>query len=118
MTKKRKGRDPLLVDVMAEVGAGNITEGWISHKTHYIKGMCELPSGTITINPAYDKVETLIHEIVHRLRPEWTERYVRRTTTILLRQLSDLEIVALYAQYEKRKKVRKAPKNFDIPLEK
>jgi hypothetical protein len=63
--RKNKGRDPILVAVLAEVGAGGITEGWISHRTHYIKGMCQFPGGGITINPAYDVVETLIHEIVH-----------------------------------------------------
>jgi hypothetical protein len=117
VSRKKKGRDPILVAVLAEVGAGGITEGWISHKTHYIKGMCQFPGGSITINPAYDVVETLIHEIVHRIRPQWTERYVRRTTTVLMRQLSDQEIVAVHEQYQRRKRVRRAPKAFDVPLE-
>ena len=99
---KRRERPALLVDVLAEFGAGRITEAFITDRHCFIHG--ETDGKRITINPAIATVDTLIHEICHVIRPQWTENYVRRTTTWLLRRMSDEQIQALYEQYQKRAK--------------
>lgn len=100
MAKRNRRREPLMVRVWAELGAGRIREGWLSEKHAFVAGVCE--DGRITVNPMIDVVDTTIHEILHRLNPQWSERYVRRTTSYLLRRMTDEEIQTFYSEYERR----------------
>lgn len=104
---KRTARDLVLLGrVWAELGSGRITEAFLpSEKHHYVEGMIE--GGHITVNPAPSVVDSAIHEILHRLHPSWSESYVRRTTTLIMRRMTDEEIAAFYAEYQKRKRTRK-----------
>jgi hypothetical protein len=54
------------------------------------------PDGKIRINQTISTVNTLIHECLHRLRPQWSERAVRARTTRLMRQMSYQQIDKLY----------------------
>lgn len=105
---KRTARDFALIGrVWAEIGAGRLTEAFISDGPHFTDGFC---SGEhIVINPVHQTVDTVIHECLHRAYPHWTENYVRRTTTYLRKRLSDEEIQAMHAEYEKRRRKRKSP---------
>jgi hypothetical protein len=104
---KRSPRDwALLGRVWAELGAGRITEAFIKDGRALTDGYYH-GSGHITINPAHQTIDTLIHEILHRLHPQWPESYVRRTTTYLRRRMSDEEVQAMYSEYGKRAKKRK-----------
>lgn len=102
---KRKGRDPLLLRVCAEIGAGSITEAYIHDPGYMTDGLTW--GRQITINPAHQTVLTLIHECLHRLHPAWSENYVRNRTSYLCRRLSDGEVQAIYGEYEKRKRKRR-----------
>lgn len=104
---KRRGRErpALLVRVLAYLGSGHISEAWIKDNDQFVHG--ETVGKHITVNPAIDVVDTVIHEILHVLEPEWHENYVRRTTTYLLRRMSDEQIQAVYAEYQQRAKKRK-----------
>jgi hypothetical protein len=95
-----------MVRVWAELGAGRIREGWIKDPHSFIAGHCQ-SSGHITVNPAVDVVDTCLHEILHRLYPQWSERYVKRTTTYLLRRMTDAEIQMFYSEYERRVRGKK-----------
>lgn len=64
---------------------------------------------TIVVNPAHDIVDTLIHEVLHRLRPDWPEATVRLWTTRLRKELSEEEVRAIWAEYRKRAKRVKTP---------
>lgn len=92
---KRIARDPLLVEVIAAIGAGRLMVESIHSDEAFVDGMME-PDGYVTINPAPSIVDTAIHEMLHRMRPQWSERAVRAKTTRLIRQLSDPEIDRLY----------------------
>lgn len=105
MAKKAR-RDPLMVAVWAEVGAGRIREDYICDPHHFVDGETQ-HTGHITINPAPAVVDTIVHEILHRLRPAWSERYVRRTTSYLMRRMTDEEIQALYEEYQRRVRRRR-----------
>uniref|UniRef100_A0A6M3J6X0 Uncharacterized protein n=1 Tax=viral metagenome TaxID=1070528 RepID=A0A6M3J6X0_9ZZZZ len=93
----KKARDPLLVRVCVELGRGRIREDWIIDGKQFVDGYIE--GGTITVNPVPATVDTVIHEILHRLNPEWKEPYVRNRTTYIMRRMSDGEIRAFYDEY-------------------
>jgi len=92
--KKQKPRDPMLLEVVAAIGAGRIEIGPIHDKDDWVSGICE--GARIRINPAIDVVDSTLHECLHRLRPAWVERTVKARTTRLMRQLSDAEIDKIY----------------------
>lgn len=96
----------LLVRVLTEIGSGRITEVYMQHDKYFVDGESE--GQAIRINPAPSVVDTLIHEVLHRLEPQWKEAYVRRTTSWLLRRMSDEQVEELYTQYQRiAKKVKR-----------
>ena len=96
-----KRDDRLLTSVLLELEAGGISEAYMVGTSQYrfIYGDCT--GGKITVNPVHSIVDTLIHELLHRLHPTWKEGYVRRTTTYLRRRLTDEEAQQLYQEYLK-----------------
>ena len=57
----------LWLRLCVELGAAPITEAYLSSDYEYVDGMCE--SGSITIAPHNHTVDTVIHELLHRLYP-------------------------------------------------
>jgi len=105
MGKTTGDRDPLLVEVLAALGAVDLRESYLidgaAPKKNFLHGtQC---ADIVTINPAPSIVSTLVHELVHVVRPQWSEKGVRRRTTQLVRQLSHDEVVAIYREYLGRK---------------
>lgn len=91
--------------VLTEIGKGRISEGFIHDKDAFVHG--EMDGKTIRVNPAISVCDTVIHEALHRMEPGWHENYVRRTTTFLLRRMSDEQIAQLYETYQQIAKRRK-----------
>jgi hypothetical protein len=104
MTRRPKG-NALLVEVLADFGSGRIAEKFIRDGQWFVHG--ETCGRDITINPAIGVVDTLLHECLHRIRPNWCENYIRRTTTWLMRRMSDEQIQQIFEEYNKRVKRRK-----------
>lgn len=88
-------RDPLLLEIAAAIGAGGITIGPIHDDDELVHGN-EKPDGRVKINPVIHVCDVTVHELLHRLRPDWTERAVRSKTTRLIRQMSYKELDKLY----------------------
>lgn len=102
----------LLGRVWAELGAGRITEAFLpSELGYFVEG--NITGTHITVNPAPSVVDTAIHEILHRLNPQWSENYVRRTTTLIMRRMTDEEIQAFYVEFQKRARKRKRAKRIE-----
>ena len=105
--------DPLLLEIAAAIGAGRISIADIeAGEGEFVSGLT-FPDGRIVVNPKPDMVDTLIHELCHRLRPSWSERQVRRKTAELMSGLSHAEVDRLYmlmmaAATVKRTRKRKA----------
>lgn len=97
----KRGRDPLLIEVLASIGEGRISEDLIRDAKGGFVVMGLEQGGHVTINPAASVVEILIHELVHRLRPAWSERTVKGRAVRLRRLLSDAEIDRLYEVYQR-----------------
>ena len=103
MTQRRARVEPLLLRVCAELGAGRISEAFIVDTPGIqCDGFTDDASKHITINPAFQTVDTVIHELLHRLYPAWSETYVRNRTTFLRRRMSDADVLAVYSEYSKR----------------
>jgi hypothetical protein len=56
----------------------------------------------ITINPMPWIVQTVLHECLHSLHPEWDERYVENRTKFLFNRMTDREIQEVYTLYKER----------------
>jgi hypothetical protein len=61
----------------------------------------------------HQTVDTVLHELLHRLHPAWSESYVRRTTTYLRRKMTEQETVMFFEEYQRRAKRRKRPVNLE-----
>jgi len=105
--------DALLVEVLMALGKAELVEQILVderakyRETTNIMGATEDKSAgrsRIYINPMHHKrrddvVSTLIHEGIHRARPEWKERSVERAEKRLYRQLSQEQSDAIYKAY-------------------
>ena len=102
----------LWLRVVAELGSGGITEQYIADDHQHVDGLCE--GQQITINPSHQTVDTVIHEILHRMFPTRTERSIRRTTSMLRKTLTDDEVQAFYDIYQKRKRTTRTARRTDL----
>ena len=100
--KKPPRRDTLLLRVLAELGAGKITAGYLPATDEGCLVSGEADGRHITINEAPQTVDTVIHECLHRAYPAWSEGYVRNRTSFLMRRLTDGEVKVIYDEYQKR----------------
>lgn len=106
---RKPGPSPsLLLRVMAELGAGRITEAYIVDPGCVTDGVCDSSRGHITINPMHQTVDSVLHECLHRLHKEWSEVYVRNRVSWLRRRLTDDQVQTIYAEYERRRHKRKS----------
>lgn len=89
--KRRFKRDPMIVDVIAGLARSEITIGPIHDGPNKIHGFVRA-RGSIRINPNIELCDTAIHECLHKLRPDWSESYVRARTCRMMQQLSIEEV--------------------------
>jgi hypothetical protein len=95
-------RDPLLLRLVARIGDADFTEAYIPRESGRDVYGLWMPDGSITVNPIPHTVDTIIHELLHDLKPAWSERYVRSVTTRLLKSISEDELQTIYGEYRKR----------------
>lgn len=104
--------DALWLEVVAGLGAGGIESRRIDDEDDpaaVTYGACE-GDGTVTIDEPAHIVETLIHELVHRHRKQWSERKVRQAEQRLFARLTRADIDTLYGIYLGVVKNRKTAK--------
>jgi len=92
----------------AELAKGRIYEATlITDDGAHLEGMCDLDAQTITIDPKVAIVSTLLHELIHRLHPAWSERRVRLAEKYALKQLSQHDIQTWYRRYKRAVRKRR-----------
>jgi len=107
--KPNPALDRLLIVLLAELGAGRIWEGFLpSTKDAHIDA--ETEGQKITINPAPEIVDSVLHECAHRAFPAWKESYVKGRISALMKRITDEQVQAIYAEYVRRKRTRRRPK--------
>lgn len=110
---KRTARDFALIGtVFAEVGRGRITTAFLKDGRNMTDGFYN-GTGHIYINEVHSIADTIVHECLHRAYPDWHENYVRRTTSYLMRRISDEEAQTLVDVYRQRTRKRKRPKDVE-----
>jgi len=95
-------RSPLLLKLMARAGELDFEECWIP-SVNGCKTLADWSDkGRIRVNPMPHVVDSVIHELLHEACPTYSERAVRSMTGKLMKQLSDEEIQAIYAEFRRR----------------
>lgn len=99
-------RDPLIDELTHEFDRGFIYEATlVTDDGAHLEGMCNHENQHITINPKVSIVATLLHELIHRRYPSWSERRVRQAERRAMRQLSQHDVLTWHQRY--RRAVRK-----------
>lgn len=102
--KKTKTLGALLVRVLTAFNELKLREAYLEDgPQRWQHGMIDANRTQVTINPAPHVVDTLIHEILHAIEPDWSETTVRRMTTRLMRKLTHAEVKQIYEEYASRK---------------
>jgi hypothetical protein len=100
----------LVEAVSLELRKGLIYEAPIvGSEDHHVEGLCSWETQEITVNPAPNVVDTLIHELLHRRFPRWSENRVRLETWRVMRQMSDADVQAWYRKYRRLAKRKSKP---------
>ena len=93
-------RSPLLLRLMARLGELEFQEAFIpSEHGRYVYGLTD---GIITVNPIPHIVDTVIHEVLHEFFPRRSEHTILSLTGKLMRQLTDADLQAIYAEYQRK----------------
>lgn len=92
-----------------ELRRGRIREARLREPGYIVHGVCDASTGVIVIDPAPATVSTLLHELLHRRYPDWSERRVAREERQLMRALSDQDLAWWYAQYLRRRRRQRRP---------
>jgi hypothetical protein len=95
-------KSPLLLKVMVLIGKLEFHESWIApNHTHYTDGSCD-ENNLITVNPIPSVVDTIIHECLHALYPDYSERAVLSLTGKLMKQLTSEDMQTIYGEYRRK----------------
>jgi hypothetical protein len=96
-----------LNEVAAELAKGRIYEATLIDPTHHLEGLCNHETQVVVIDPKVSVIDSLIHELVHRRWPAWSEARVRRETRALMGQLSTADVEVWYRRYRRAVKKRR-----------
>ena len=99
--------DERLAEVAVEFSKGRIYEATLVDPTHHLEGLCDHQSQAVVINPQVSVVDSLIHELLHRRYPDWSEARVRRETKRLMGRLSSHDVAVWYRRYRRAVKKRR-----------
>ena len=100
----------LLAEITAELGNGLIFEApIIGSKTDHIEGLCHWETQEVTVNPSVSIVDTLIHELLHRRFPKWSEERVRVETWRVMSKFSPADVQEWYRKYKRLAKRKRKP---------
>ena len=96
-------RDTLLDELTHELDRGLIYEATlVTDDGAHLEGMCNHGNQHITINPRVSIVAALLHELIHRRYPSWSERRVRLEEKRAMRLLSPHDILTWYRRYRRQ----------------
>ena len=95
-------------DLETELANGRIYEATlITDDGAHLSGLYDPDTGAITVDPRVPIVSTLLHELIHRKYPKWSEAKVRKAETFALQQLSQRDIQTWYRRYKRAVRKRR-----------
>ena len=87
---------------MARMGDVQFKEGWIPRTKGCDTYGCWQPDGQVLINVIPHAVDTILHELLHEARPQYSERAVRSIVGKLLKKMTEEEMQTIYAEYRRK----------------
>lgn len=96
---------PSLDDLIDELARGRVYECNLRDPAWVLDGLTD--GDTIYIDPRPAIVDTVLHECLHRLKPRWGERAVRRHTAKLM-QMDERSLRRVWRAYQRVVKRRRA----------
>lgn len=93
---------PDLDDLLDELTRGKVYECTLRDPAWRLDGLQH--GEAIYIDPRPAILETLIHELLHRRKPRWSERRVSREARLILSKMSEEEIAAWWKRYNQVKR--------------
>lgn len=98
-TPKNRRHYRLLLECMAVLGRVRVKEGFIpgDEPGEIVHGMAR--GQDIYVNPVPSTVDTILHEVLHVLKPDWSERTVKSYTTRLCTRLTEDEMRQIWNIY-------------------
>ena len=97
-----------LAELWSELDRGRIIEATIRASDAHVDGLCIFPDA-IYVNPAPAIVLTLLHELMHRRYPAWSERRVDRESRRMMGHLTHADLQRWYRAYQRAMRTRKRP---------
>lgn len=102
-----------LKELREEFGRGGVRLADLVNPHAHIDGFCDFGSKRVYVNPKPSTVETLLHELLHRKYPRWSERRVDREAKELLARMSTRQVNAWYRMLHDAAVAHKTPKRID-----
>ena len=103
----------LLKTLRAELRKGGIHEATIKAKGWHLDGLCDHDKGAVYVDPAPTITEVLLHELLHRKYPKWSEKRVDRTARQLLRSMTTRQVQWWAGQFQQHKTTLTKPVSAD-----
>jgi hypothetical protein len=101
----------LIAQVEAEFKRGGIREQHLVADGWHLDGLCD--GQNIYVDPAPAIVESLLHEVLHRRFPTWSESHVTRTAFRLLQKMDGPTVRRWYRRYQRMAIKGKRPHKVD-----
>jgi hypothetical protein len=101
-------KSSILGELAHEMDRGLIYEATlVTDDGSRLEGLCNHDNQHITIDPKVSIVAVLLHELIHRRYPSWSERRVRREERKALLALSPQDIHTWYRRYKRAVRKRR-----------
>jgi hypothetical protein len=100
-----------LDDLAEELARGNVYECSLRDPKFRLDGLQD--GEKVYIDPRPAIIETLLHELIHRMRRTWGERRVTKEARRLLSTMADADLALFWSRYQRIKK-RSRPVEIDL----
>jgi hypothetical protein len=97
----------VLAELAEELARGKVYEGALLSKRLIVHGLCDYETGAVHVDPVPHVTEVLLHELLHRRWPSWSERRVDREATRLVSGMTRQQLQVWYRRYQKAKRHRR-----------
>lgn len=109
MPSRRWTEAELLEDLAEELRRGRIVEARLDDPDYHLHGLCDHDRQVIVVDPVPATVATLLHELIHRRFPSWSEGRVKREEQRLIAWMDRGELARWWRRYARAKRVRRRP---------
>ena len=99
----------LLEELAEELRRGRIVEARLHDPDYHLDGLCDHDRQLIVVDPVPATVSTLLHELIHRRFPSWSEGRVRREEARLMGSMDRATLARWWQRYQRARRRRKRP---------